>query len=128
MVMSANARVVLSLISCPGIYTDPDLSARVRDSVHAAILTAEPATTGKSHDADNPAATRTAAAAFDARLRRYQPTVLTAEECALLHQWLATLATAPAQTGPKPTPTASRTPHGRRPGRRRTTLEYTPAR
>jgi len=42
MIMSANVGVSLMLISRPALYPDPQLSTRVRDSIHAAVFTPGP--------------------------------------------------------------------------------------
>jgi hypothetical protein len=84
MVMSANSGVALSLITRPAIYTDPDFSTRVRDSVHAAIL-------ADQSPVENPPVP-VAAATLGAQLRSTPPDVLTEAETALLHQWLTRLA------------------------------------
>ncbi|MBP2326234.1 AcrR family transcriptional regulator [Kibdelosporangium banguiense] len=83
MVMAANAGVALSLITRPGIYTDPDFSTRVRDSVHAAILTDAPAT--------RPEPIAATARTLGAQLRQDPPETLTEPEIGLLQQWLTQL-------------------------------------
>jgi AcrR family transcriptional regulator len=84
MVMAANAGVALSLITRPGIYTTPDFSTRVRDSVHAAILTDAPAT--------EPEPVAATARTLGAQLRQNPPKHLTEPETGLLQQWLTQLA------------------------------------
>ena len=83
-IMSANIGVALSLVTQPDVYSDPELSTRVRDAVHARLLVLdEPA----------PASSDTASTAIQlaAQLRR-SATPLSAAEVALLHEWLARLA------------------------------------
>jgi AcrR family transcriptional regulator len=93
-IMSANVGVALSLVTQPDTYTDPDLSRRVRDAVHAGLLLhpddrpAE-ATGDRAGDTTDdlvPAALQLAA------LLRNQPSVLGGPETALLVHWLDTLA------------------------------------
>jgi AcrR family transcriptional regulator len=93
-IMSANIGVALSLVTQPDTYTDPDLSRRVRDAVHAGLLLdpddlPREATDGRPGAATNglvPAALQLAA------LLRNQPNVLGELETALLVHWLDTLA------------------------------------
>jgi AcrR family transcriptional regulator len=89
-VMSANVGVALSLVTQPATYRDPGLSARVRDAVHAALLTGSGTPAGSAAD---PAAV--AAAQLAAILRRQPAASLSPAEASLLHQWLTTLATQP---------------------------------
>jgi AcrR family transcriptional regulator len=89
MVMSANVGVAISLITRPAIYTDPEVSTRVRDAVHAAILTPDPDGEPKPEPGGQQAST--AAASLGALLRRTAPTELTAAETELLQEWLARL-------------------------------------
>jgi len=85
-IMSANVGVALSLVTQPDVYVDPDLSTRVRDAVHARLLTT-----------DKPASTTpdvaTTALQLSAQLRASPTTSLTSTELALLHEWLDRLAT-----------------------------------
>ena len=84
-IMSANVGVALSLVSQPAAYTDPDLSTRVRDAVHARILVGDGAA---------PAADVTATALqLDAQLQAGDER-LTAGEHALLREWLRRLSVA----------------------------------
>jgi AcrR family transcriptional regulator len=97
-VMSANVGVALMLVTRPGTYTDPDLSRRVRDAVHADILI--PAghgdTTADDHpDRDSPGG---AATRLGALLRQFPTTALTEAETALLQEWLARLSDSPMPT------------------------------
>jgi hypothetical protein len=92
-IMSANIGVALSLVTQPRRYMDPDLSRRVRDAVHAALLVnTAPPTADAVHNAVG-----TSAAQLHAALeaRSTTPPQLTEPETALLRQWLATLAQAP---------------------------------
>lgn len=80
MVMSANTGVALVLITRRELYTR-DVSTRVRDAVHAAILVpAEDAVGGGG-----------AAAALGAQLRQSPPEAFTTAETALLQEWLTRL-------------------------------------
>ncbi|MBB5800935.1 AcrR family transcriptional regulator [Saccharothrix ecbatanensis] len=83
MVMSANTGVALVLITRSELYA-PDVSNRVRDAIHAAILVP---------DAETPApkVTGAAAAALGAQLRQSPPATLTTNETALLQEWLTRL-------------------------------------
>jgi AcrR family transcriptional regulator len=80
MVMSANVGVALMLVSRTATYT-PDVSTRVRDAIHAAILTQD---SGKPATGD----TASTAISLGALLRQAPPSSLTAAESALLHEWL----------------------------------------
>lgn len=95
MVMSANAGVALSLVYRPVIYTGLDFSRRVRDAVIDAVTVSEGAAAVGTAREGGPAVAA-AAAALGARLNDAPPGVLTEEETALLHQWLARLADAPS--------------------------------
>jgi AcrR family transcriptional regulator len=92
MVMAANVGVTLMQITRPGLYPDPELSMRVRDSVHAQILlpqeTGATATAGATARADV-AATATTLAAL---LRADDAAPLTPSERSLLLDWLTRLA------------------------------------
>jgi AcrR family transcriptional regulator len=81
MVMSANTGVALVLITRRELYA-PEVSTRVRDAIHAAILVPEGTAVG--HDGG-------AASALGARLRRSPPDRLTAAETGLLQEWLTRL-------------------------------------
>ncbi|MBO0882863.1 MAG: WHG domain-containing protein, partial [Mycobacterium sp.] len=89
-IMSANIGVALSLVSQPDIYLDPNLSTRVRDAVHAVLLTKSPSRGTKR--VGNPDL-GTAAAQLAALVRNSGATALTSAETALLLQWLSVLAT-----------------------------------
>jgi len=81
MVMSANVGVALMLVSRTATYT-PDVSTRVRDAIHAAILTPD----GSGGQA--PGDTASVAISLGALLRQSPAPVLTEAETALLHEWL----------------------------------------
>ena len=92
MIMAANVGVTLMQISRPGLYPDPGLSTRVRDSLHARVFrerepaqTQTPMPTARA----DAAATATTLAAL---LRSDDSTPLTPTERALLLDWLARLA------------------------------------
>lgn len=101
MVMSANVGVALMLVARPATFADPDTSRRVRDAVHAAVLTpaamydesaaggAVPPAAGESAEA--PAA----ASRLGALLGRSAPAALTRAEAALMAEWLDRVANTP---------------------------------
>lgn len=97
-IMATNVGVALSMITQPKAYTDAALSDRVRDAVHAAVLVpAEPAADGPSPAEGGASAKpgeelRRTAVSIGAHLRAAPSSALTAEEAALLQQWLAQLA------------------------------------
>lgn len=86
MVMAANVGVALSLVTRPGIYLDPELSTRVRDAVHAAILTPDPAVPEPQG-----AEAAAVAATLGAVLRRTGTQTLSEAEARLLQEWLSRL-------------------------------------
>jgi hypothetical protein len=81
MVMSANTGVALVLITRRELYA-PDVSTRVRDAIHAAILV--PDGTAVTHNGG-------AASALGAQLRLSPPDRLTSAETGLLQEWLTRL-------------------------------------
>ncbi|MCS7483954.1 TetR/AcrR family transcriptional regulator [Umezawaea endophytica] len=81
MVMSANTGVALVLITRRELYA-PEVSTRVRDAIHAAILVP-----GGTPVADNGGT----ASALGAQLRRSPQEKLTAAETGLLQEWLTRL-------------------------------------
>ena len=90
MIMAANVGVTLMQISRPGLYPDPGLSTRVRDSLHARVFRErEPAQTQTPTVRADAAATATTLAAL---LRSDDSSPLTPTERALLLDWLARLA------------------------------------
>jgi AcrR family transcriptional regulator len=92
MIMAANIGVALNLVTQPENYSDPALSRRVRDAVHAAVLVpglTEAETTVTS--GTDGGALVTAAVQLSALLRD-RPTELGAPETALLLHWLNMLA------------------------------------
>ena len=90
MIMAANVGVTLMQISRPGLYPDPGLSTRVRDSLHARVFRErEPARTQTQTVRADAAATATTLAAL---LRSDDSSPLTPTERALLLDWLARLA------------------------------------
>lgn len=82
-ILSANIGVALSLLVHPGIYADPELSARVRDAVFAGCLVTAPR--GEQND------TARIATQLAALLRREPSSALGAEEQRLLLKWLGAL-------------------------------------
>jgi hypothetical protein len=79
--------VALSLVTQPNTYTDPDLSRRAPDAVHAALLADPDRSPAGTTGGLAPAALQLAA------LLRGRPSVLGGPETALLVHWLDTLAT-----------------------------------
>ncbi|WP_405505673.1 TetR/AcrR family transcriptional regulator [Streptomyces cyaneofuscatus] len=92
MVMSATVGVALMLVARPATFDDPGLSRRVRDAVHASILTPDPGA-GTPEEAEVPSA----AARLSALLREAQGSGLSTAEAALMKEWLARV----ANTGPE---------------------------
>jgi AcrR family transcriptional regulator len=96
-VMAANVGTALTLINRPDIFTSLDLSQRVRDAVHADILTpvrGDPLDHAGPHRAP-PDPPRAAAAQLHAILARTANTTLSEAENRLLLQWLTQLSDAP---------------------------------
>ncbi|MFF6909572.1 TetR/AcrR family transcriptional regulator [Streptomyces sp. NPDC012389] len=89
MVMSANVGVALMLVARPATFDDPGLSRRVRDAVHASILTPDTAA-GAPEEAEVPSA----AARLSALLREAQGSGLSTAEAALMKEWLGRVANA----------------------------------
>jgi AcrR family transcriptional regulator len=100
MIMSANIGVALNLVTQPENYPDPELSRRVRDAVHAAVLVPAPATAQSGGDADG---SLVVAALQLAAIVRDRGTDLGEPETALLLHWLDTLAGSAARTASRPT-------------------------
>jgi AcrR family transcriptional regulator len=88
-IMSANVGVALSLLTQPETYTDPGLSVRVRDAVHARLLVVD------QPESTTPDVTATALQ-LSAQLRAATDSSLTAAERAVLHEWLGRLAASDA--------------------------------
>ncbi|QYN35228.1 TetR/AcrR family transcriptional regulator [Pseudonocardia sp. DSM 110487] len=87
MIMSANIGLALNLVTQPENYPDPDLSRRVRDAVHAAVLVPD---AGRRRSAED--GSLTVAALQLAAILRDRRTELGDPETALLLHWLDTLA------------------------------------
>ncbi|MEW1612723.1 MULTISPECIES: TetR/AcrR family transcriptional regulator [unclassified Streptomyces] len=83
MVMSANVGVALMLVARPATFDDADMSRRVRDAVHASILTPDP---GPS--APEEAEVPSTAARLSALLRQARGSGLSTAEAALMGEWL----------------------------------------
>ncbi|GAA5122517.1 TetR/AcrR family transcriptional regulator [Pseudonocardia adelaidensis] len=102
MIMSANIGLALNLVTQPENYPDPELSRRVRDAVHAAVL-------GPGRPAGEDGQDSLVVAALQlAAVLRNRPTELGEPETALLRHWLDTLAgtpSTPARTASRPTHT-----------------------
>ncbi len=88
MIMSANIGVALNLVTQPENYPDPELSRRVRDAVHAAVLAPD---SGPRAGVDDEGSLVIAALQLAAVLRN-RPSKLGEPETALLLHWLDTLA------------------------------------
>ncbi|HEX4250782.1 MAG TPA: TetR/AcrR family transcriptional regulator [Pseudonocardia sp.] len=107
MIMTANVGAALLTISQPHTFHDPDLSRRVRDAVHAAVL-ADPASentngrsrTGEPHNPDDQAETSRVAAGLAALLRRTPAESLSNGEATLMQEWLARLSDSPRTETP----------------------------
>jgi len=84
--------VALMLVARPATFDDPGLSRRVRDAVHASILTPDRGA-GAREEAEVPSA----AARLSALLRRAQGSGLSTAEAALMKEWLDRV----ANTGPE---------------------------
>lgn len=84
-IMAANIGVALSLVSQPERYADPRLSPRVRDAIHASLLTLEPQAAGER-------SLPVAALQLSALMGAAPPTGLTPAERTLLDEWLTRLA------------------------------------
>jgi AcrR family transcriptional regulator len=93
MIMSANIGLALNLVTQPENYPDPDLSRRVRDAIHAAVVVPDRGDGGSVPDGRG---TLVIAALQLAAVLRSGPTELGEPETALLLHWLDTLAGAPA--------------------------------
>jgi AcrR family transcriptional regulator len=87
-IMSANVGVSLALVTQPRSYTDPGLSHRVRDAVHAQVLTGDVDRRVDEHES----ATAAVALQLSALLGHGVGGTLTDPEAALLLQWLGRLA------------------------------------
>lgn len=83
-IMAANVGVALSLVSQPDVYGDPDVSTRVRDAVHAALLVLESPVPASS-------AVSVTALQLSAQLAASPDARLVPAELALLDVWLVRL-------------------------------------
>lgn len=90
MVMSANIGVALMLVSRADTYAST-VSKRVRDAIHAAVLTPEP-------NADATDAVAPIAATLSVLLRQSGQDSLSEAESLLLQEWLTRLSDAPRKT------------------------------
>ena len=95
MIMSANIGVALNLVTQPENYPDPELSRRVRDAVHTAVLVPDRA--GAAQAVGDDEGSLVIAALQLAAVLRKRPTELGEPETALLLHWLDTLAGAERQ-------------------------------
>lgn len=84
-VMSANSGIALALITRPSVYTDPEISARVREATLSAILTPD----GQD---PRPAGLAAAASTIGSIIRTEPPATMTRGEVELLGEWMTRLA------------------------------------
>ncbi|MBZ9645679.1 TetR/AcrR family transcriptional regulator [Streptomyces sp. PSKA30] len=95
MVMAANVGVALMLVSRPTTFDDAALSTRVRDAVHAAVLTpdayAEATSAAGPADVRSGAGIPSTAAKLNALLADTPSPALTGAESGLLSEWLERL-------------------------------------
>ncbi|MGY3678172.1 TetR/AcrR family transcriptional regulator [Streptomyces sp. TE33382] len=102
MIMSANTGVALMLVARPAAFSDGTMSRRVRDAVHAAVLTpdtvpGEPAASGEPAEAGVPST----AVGLSALLRHSHESGLSTAEAALMTEWLDRVANSlPADGAP----------------------------
>ncbi|MFD3656729.1 TetR/AcrR family transcriptional regulator [Streptomyces sp. NPDC058620] len=103
-IMSANVGVALMLVARPGTFSDPTASRRVRDAVHAAVLTPDEAGGAPVGAAAPTAAVPSTAATLSALLRQSHGAGLSTAEAALMTEWLDRVSN--TQGGPEPKPRA----------------------
>lgn len=95
-VMSANVGVALMLVARPSTFTDRDTSRRVRDAVHATVLTPDVAAeTGTGARATSRTQLPAAAAQLNVLLGNSAESGLSTAEVALMTEWLRRLSTTP---------------------------------
>ncbi|WP_339151499.1 TetR/AcrR family transcriptional regulator [Streptomyces sp. F41] len=94
MIMSANVGVALMLVARPATFDDADVSRRVRDAVHASILTPDAAPVEPGVAEPGAAEVPSAAARLSALLREAQGPGLSTAEAALMKEWLDRVANA----------------------------------
>ncbi|ATW52100.1 TetR family transcriptional regulator [Streptomyces peucetius subsp. caesius ATCC 27952] len=102
LIMSANVGVALMLVSRPTTFTDKTVSRRVRDAIHATVLTpdvmtsapASPETTRPNTQPDTTHLPATAAH-LNTLLHQSPTAALTPAETALLTEWLNRLSNTP---------------------------------
>lgn len=104
MVMSATVGVALMLVARPSTFTDRSISRRIRDAVHASILTPDvsdprsaPDTSGSGQD---DVRVQSTASRLNALLRQSPDQSLSVAETVLLTEWLDRLSNAPGPGGP----------------------------
>ncbi|MEE1796393.1 TetR/AcrR family transcriptional regulator [Streptomyces sp. BE308] len=95
MIMSANTGVALMLVARPATFSDNAMSRRVRDAVHAAVLTPD-ATPSRPTEAGVPST----AARLSALLRHSHESGLSTAEAALMTEWLDRVANSLPADGP----------------------------
>ncbi len=94
MVMSANVGMALMLVARPATFDDADVPRRVRDAVHASILTPDAAPAEPGVAEPGAAEVPSAAARLSALLREAQGPGLSTAEAALMKEWLDRVANA----------------------------------
>ncbi|MGI8880270.1 MAG: TetR/AcrR family transcriptional regulator [Jatrophihabitans sp.] len=90
-ILSGNVGVALNRIAQPELYSDPQLSLRVRDAIFASLIIDATTEVGAGSGGLNPAVSptlATTAIALSAQLGEHPPTTLVPEELALLSRWL----------------------------------------
>lgn len=102
MIMSANVGVALMLVARPATFADHSVSRRVRDAVHASVLTPDPAGGDASDTEVSAAAVPSTAATLSALLRKSHGAGLSTAEAALMTEWLDRVSNTPGGPGPKP--------------------------
>jgi AcrR family transcriptional regulator len=105
MIMVANVGVALLTISQPRTFHDSDLSRRVRNAVHAAVLATPPDPEGDGNglpgggepsELEDQAETSRVAAGLAALLRRSPAESLSNGEATLIQEWLTRLSNTPS--------------------------------
>ncbi|MEU8675400.1 TetR/AcrR family transcriptional regulator [Streptomyces sp. NPDC048560] len=103
MIMSANVGVALMLVARPATFSDPTASQRVRDAVHAAVLTPDATDAGVADTAAPFAAVAvpSTAATLSALLRQSHGAGLSTAEAALMTEWLDRVSNTQSDPGPR---------------------------
>lgn len=95
MIMSANTGVALMLVARPATFSDNAISRRVRDAVHAAVLTPDATPSGPTE-----AGVPSTAVRLSALLRHSHESGLSTAEAALMTEWLDRVANSLPGDGP----------------------------